>query len=167
MGKYQGFEPHGANLFDEIIHRYTAGLRGSHHRNFGSFVLGDDRGEFGFINGVHIIGHYIKAGGSKADDQRLAPSATEVCILYDNGCLFVGRFPQAFFHEMHQRRAIESRKYRRRRPALEPSLIFFRMVVDLEVDILGLALMADVNDLEGRFGIHAGHGHGRMPSGDH
>ena len=48
---------------------------------------------FGFINGVDIIGHHIKAGSSQANHQRFAPSATEVGILDDDGCLFVGWFP--------------------------------------------------------------------------
>ena len=41
------------------------------------------------------------------------------------------------------------------------------MVVDLEVDVLGFALMTNVDNLEGRLGIHAGHGHRRMPARDH
>ena len=155
----EGFETHGANLFDNVVHANTTGLGQGHHRNFGGFVFGNERRKLGLIYGIDVKRHDIKSSGSQAHHQGFTPSPSVIGIFNDDTGLHVLGFPETFFDKMLEGRTVKACVNWRGSPAFEPAFVFFRVIVNFEIDILRFATVTDMNDFVRGFGIHTSHGH--------
>ena len=163
----QRLDPLAAELLDEVGGADATGRGYAHDRDAQRLVFGDERREFRLVERRHVVGQWIEAGLLERVHERLAPAAAVVGVLDEHRGGLGGRRPQAVIHEVPQGLAVEAGENRRRGPALEPALVFLGVLVDLLGDVLGLAQVADVDDLERRLGVHHRHGDRGVPAGHH